>query len=242
MGECRFCNWISRRLCVACADHRSSMQDDWNRWDRNSSNEWELWEANSVFHLERLNAARELLSTDAATALEIYTDVAEAGSVWAMEQVGRFYAAGIGTGADFEVAQQWYLRAIGAGSWYATIRLARLLDRHGRAEDCRQVLQQGVDADYVPAQFWLARLTYSANPTRSTTRCIAPLLEKAVAAGHPGARHLQIHLMMRGRLGLANIWSGLLAAVSYCRDFGCSPEPGAGTHDDASANTAVSAA
>ncbi|MEO7553742.1 MAG: hypothetical protein ABIT10_08080 [Alteraurantiacibacter sp.] len=234
MSTCRFCNWIRRRLCVACGDYWTSLYDAWTRWDRNASNEWELWEANSVVHIERLDAAHELESSDPAAALAIYTDVAEAGSVWAMEQAGRFHAAGFGTAADFELAQQWYLRAIGAGSWYATIRHARLLNRHGRAEHCRQVLQGGVDADYVPAQYWLARLTYFANPTRLTARRIASLLEQAVIAGHPGARHLQIHLMLRGKLGLRNIWRGLGAALTYCRDFGCNPEPRSGKHDDAS--------
>jgi hypothetical protein len=233
MGNCRLCNWLSQRLCVGCADHRASLQKVWTRWDRDCSNEWELWEANSVMHESRLDIARGRLASDPAAALAIYTDVANSGSVWAMEQVGRFHAIGVGTEPDFAAAQEWYLRAIGAGSWYATIRHARLLHKHGHAEHCRQVLQGGVEADFVPAQYWLARLTYSADPSRQTARRVAPLLDQAVQAGHPGARYLQIHLMLRGKLGLANVWRGMRGALSYCREFACRPDRDSGTQDNA---------
>ena len=119
-----------------------------------------------------------------------------------MQQVGWHYRTGAGVAADFERAQDYYRRAICAGSWTATISYARLLAEQGHFETCEQLLEDGVRSDFVPAYFWLARFRHRQSKSRKTCREIRPLLEYASEKGHPAARGFLAALMLLGKYRL----------------------------------------
>ena len=152
-----------------------------------------------------------------ASALELYRDAAAQGSALALEALAWHYQTGTGVGADLEAAQDYYRRAIVAGSWPATIGYARLLNALGFTEQRDAVLEDGVSAGFVPAHYWLARFRYDGSTSPAVVRGVKPLVEHAAAMGHPGAGALLAALKMRGHYGLRRIPSGLRMAFRIAR-------------------------
>jgi len=164
-----------------------------------------------------LYAANAIRPTDPEAAFRIYVDMADAGVAWAMEKVGYQYAWGNFVPRDWERAQDYFRRAIEAGSWMATLKYARLMADRGHFDVCEAVLQDGVNADFLPACYWLAWYRFRQSGTRTTVREIRPLLERAAEAGHPAAALLLARLQVWGKFGLREIPRGfrqLLQIVS----------------------------
>jgi len=191
-------DWFSIKSDVDCA----RQWDESDAWERAHSNESELWSEESDRNRELIEQAWAIQVTNPAAALRIYLEAADAGSPWAMQQVGWHYRTGAGVAADFERAQDYYRRAICAGSWTATISYARLLAEQGHFETCEQLLEDGVRSDFVPAYFWLARFRHRQSKSRKTCREIRPLLEYASEKGHPAARGFLAALMLLGKYRL----------------------------------------
>lgn len=205
--------------CVFC---ESCCEAFWKRtyeWERAHSNEGELWSEQSDDARQIIAGARALLDTDPEGALQLYRKAADAGSVWAMEKAGWFYDVGNGVPADFAQAQEYYYRALCAGSWMATIRYARLLERHGYDDYWPGVLEDGVRADFVPAYYWLAWFRCKHAKTAEERRAVRPLLEHAAAAGHPGAELLLVRSLLLGRFGIRGIPEGLRLYPKHVAKF-----------------------
>jgi len=182
-------------------------------WERAHSNDSELWSEEGLRNRELIEQAYARFKTDPAASFRLYLEAAEAGSAWAMEEVALQYATGTAVAADLEKAQEYYARAIGAGSWRATLQYARFLAEHDRHDECESVLEDGVASDFVPACFWLARLRYERCQSRKLCREIRPMLEHAAGKGHPEAQVLLGRLMVRGKFGLREIPAGIKLAV-----------------------------
>lgn len=206
--KCRICAWLCNWLCSDAALGREGFWARTTQWERDQSNEYELWLEDSERNRELNRQAAALESSDPEAALRLRLEAAEAGSVWAMEVVGWHYEAGTLVAADFGKAQEYYYRALSAGSWMATIRYARLLYDHGHFEHCEAVLQDGVRVDFAPSGFWLARYRHQQAPTRKTCRDVRPLLERAAAQGHPAAELLLARWTILGRFGMREIPEG----------------------------------
>lgn len=207
---CKICGWLCALFC-ADADVVAARANLWKqseKWESAHSNEYKLWSRASDQERERLDAAATLQTTDPEAAFRMYLDLADAGVVWAMQIVAHQYAWGTIVPNDFEQAQIYYCRAIEAGSWMATLRYAWLMARQGYFEESETVLQDGVNADFVPASYWLARCRYHQSSDRKTCRVIRPLLEHAVEAGHPGAALFLARLKARGKFGFREIPRG----------------------------------
>lgn len=192
----------------------------WNRfweksdaWERAHSNESELWSEEADQSRELIDRAFAIQKTDPAAAFRIFLEAAESGSVWAADRVGLHYHTGTGVAADFEKAQEYYRRAICAGSWIATIGYARLLAEQGHYDVCESVLEDGVSSDFVPAYFWLAWFRYEQSGSRKACGEVRPMLEYAAGKGHPGATHYLAQWMMFGRFGPREIWGGIKLIV-----------------------------
>jgi TPR repeat protein len=179
------------------------------------SNESELWSQESEPNLELIDRASAVESSDPAAAFLLYRDAAEGGSAWAMLHVGWHYHLGVAVAADFDWAQEYYRRAIEAGSWMATIYYARLLADHGHHQHAENLLQDGVVADFVPACYWLASSRYRRDSSRQTAREIRPLLQHAADQGHPMAQILLAGLMTVGKFGLRYIPGGIRAVLRF---------------------------
>ncbi|HYN46865.1 MAG TPA: hypothetical protein VES64_09250 [Allosphingosinicella sp.] len=201
--------WLGMEPRLSC---EAILRSHWNEsddWERAHSNDDELWWKDSDRNRALINEAYGRQDADPEGAFTMFVEAAEAGSPRAMETVGSYYETGTVVTADFDQAAYHYSRAIGAGSWMATIAYARLLATHGDVDRCEAVLRDGVELDFVPAHFWLAWLRYERTPTRATCRAIRPLLDYAANQGHPGAKKTLGTLMTEGKFGLLAIPKGL---------------------------------
>ena len=203
---CRICAWFCRRLC-AWLDCDAVWRES-EQWERDNSNEWELWCAETDANRHLIEQAYAVWATDVETAVRLCRQAAEAGSIWAMQVVAAYHARGTGVAADLDQAKAYYRRALGAGSWMATIEYARLLARHGEYAECDKVLEDGVRANFVPAYFWLAWYRRKRSKNRATRREVRPLLEAAARMGHPAAQRMLKGMMMVGDFGLRDIPRG----------------------------------
>lgn len=177
-------------------------------WEQSMSNDWDLWMADDEDVREQNMRAFDLQATDSAAAFDMYRELAGRGSVWAMQQAGRHLEFGWGTERDLAAAENFYDQALMAGSWTATLRLARLLCNHRINETWVAILQDGVDSGFLPSSFWLGWLQYERSPRKRTARAVRPLIEQAAAGGHPGARLVLARWKMRGRFGWREMRQG----------------------------------
>ncbi len=173
-------------------------------WERDASNDHALWMEAPAEDRARADAAIDLSSRDREAAFRIFLALAEGGMPWAMETVADHYARA----ADFDRARDYYCRAIESGSWFATIGYAKLLSEHGYFEDCETLLRDGVEQDFIPAFYWLARFRLQRLPGGNTRREVRHLLEHAAEAGHEGAELALLRMKVRGQLGLREIAAG----------------------------------
>lgn len=213
MSTCRICakvrRWLGIEEELGCEALWQSHWDQANGWEREHSNQDELWWTDSEWNRALIEKAQAWYDADPEAAFRLLLEAAEGGSAWAMESVAWHYDTGTVVAADFDRAADYYCRAICAGSWMATIGYARLLAEHGYFVECEKVLRDGVRLDFVPAYFWLARLRYERSPTRATCREIRPLLDYAADQGHPGAKQTLGRLMVMGKFGILAIPRGL---------------------------------
>jgi TPR repeat protein len=192
--KCKICQLIRERLWERTDD-----------WERDASNEAELWAADPPQARELALRAGELFESSPAAAFQLHSQAADAGSAWSMERLAWHYWTGTGVEANPAAALAQYRRAISAGSWVATLSCARLLAELGHWQEAESMLNKGVEKSFVPARYWLAWLRYERTPTSETCKQVRPLLESAARAGHPAARVTLASWMARGKLGVLAI-------------------------------------
>jgi TPR repeat protein len=168
---------------------------------------------------ELIQQALAIEEGDPAAAFRLYLQAAEAGSVWSLEALGWRYWTGSGVAAEPDKARDLYRRAKERGSSIAMISYARLLAEDQHHDECEQVLEAGVAANFTPAYFWLAWFRYDRCRTRTVAREIRPLLEHAAREGHPAAEYTLARLMVIGQFGLLAIPRGLTMCVRGALDY-----------------------
>lgn len=216
--KCRLCKWLCDWLCGP----ELSSGEFWNvskGWEQDHSNEWDLWAADSEGVRERNEHANEVFATDQSLAFEIRKELADNGSVWAMRQIGRQYEFGQGVELDLRQAEHYYYQAQLAGSWMATLQLAKLLFEHRINENWLGILENGVESDFIPANFWLAWYRYKRSPRSTTALEVRPLMEQAEKAGHPGAKMMLARWKGQGKYGLHEMRQGFREFRSVLSDF-----------------------
>lgn len=215
---CKVCDWVNRWFGARYEPGCGRLWDKVDAWEREQSNESDLWSQESDRNLELMEQASAIQGTDPQAAFQIYLRAADAGSLWAIQMVGWHYHTGTCVAADFELAQDHYYRAICAGSWMATISYARLLAEHGYFDACERVLEDGMRSDFVPAYFWYARLRLNRSGSRNSCSEIRPLLEYASDRGHTGARLLLAALRLMGKYGLRQIPTGFRSFMECLKE------------------------
>jgi TPR repeat protein len=203
---CRLCAWLCDRLCPPDANG-----NPWRAaydWEEHYASDWEPAEEGDDLR-RRWHEAENLVDENPARALAIYVELAEAGSPFSMLRAGRLYEDGHGTEPDPAVAEDYYRRALSAGSWRATIRYADLLFKRGAHDKWPSTLGDGVQKGFIPSCFWLAWYHYKRMPSRRSAREVRPLLEAGVEAGHPGAIMLLARWTASGKFGVRKIPDGL---------------------------------
>jgi len=204
---CRLCAWVCDRFCPPEASS-SAIWRAAHDWEEDYASHWEPAEEGDEIR-NRWEEAKVLLDENPAAALAIHRELAEAGSPFSMLRAGWHYESGRGTDVDAAVAEDFYRRALCAGSWKATVSYARLLFRRGAHDKWPSTLGDGVDKGFIPSFFWLAWYRYERSPSGRTAREVRHLLEAADEAGHPGARLALARWMALGKFGLRGIPRGI---------------------------------
>ncbi|MGB5777440.1 MAG: hypothetical protein WBH10_00015 [Allopontixanthobacter sediminis] len=163
--------------------------------------------------------ANEIFATDPSLAFEIRKELADNGSAWAMRCTGPQYQIGRGVEPNLLLAEQYIYQAQLAGSWMATLNLAKLLFDHRINEKWRGILENGCGSGFIPANFWLAWYCYKRSPRRRTAREVRPLFEIAANAGHPGARMILARWKGQGKFGMHEMRQGFREFRSIWNDF-----------------------
>lgn len=209
----------ARGLREARQDVSDDLWDWVDRFDRDCSNNWTIWEALPEEARRLFRDGARLHRRDPVAALAQLEEAALLGNPLAMVEAQKYHWHGIGTAEDRENANRFLADARDAGSWHAAILIARRASRHGDMETCFAILEEGVDANYTAAMFWLAWYQYRERPGRRTAREVLPLLETAIERGQPGARWLMARLLIRGRLGLPLMGEGRRMAKALCHEL-----------------------
>lgn len=183
-----------------------------SEWDREHANTAEL--SGREFDADRLWRAFDLYDGgDFSAAFQIWSELADQGSVWSMIELGRCYQNGRGVERDVAEAERWYKRAFAGGSQIAMLKCAQAAAWRQDYTACEAILQVGVNQDWTPAIFWLAWYRHKQSESRETYRSILPMLRKAAERGHPAARMYLASFMVRGRFGRLRVPLGMLLAV-----------------------------
>lgn len=226
---CKICDWLQSWLGARVEIDCNRIWDNIHDWESAHSNDGELWAPEADRNRELFDQASAIQDSDPESAFHMYMRAAVAGSPWAMRTVAWHYHWGSFVSVDHALAQDYYHRAICAGSWMATLPYARLLADEGRFEDAETVLQDGIGSDFVPAYFWLARLRLKRSRSRRTCREIRPLLEYSSDRGHPGAKRLLAALTLLGKYGFRQIPTGFRTMRMCMEKDEVEGQAGAGT-------------
>ena len=211
---CRLCSWLCDRVCPPHLRDRA-LSDAAGQWEDDFALGWEPAEEDDA--RDRQKEARGLTKDDPAAALAIHLELAEGGSAFSMLRAGWHYLNGYGTERDPAAAEEFFRRALCAGSWRATIRYASLLFKRGAHDAWPSTLGDGVDRGFIPSFFWLAWYSYKRSPSARTAREVRHLLEAAAAAGHPEARLTMARWMVLGKFGWREIPAGIRAIRAFVR-------------------------
>jgi TPR repeat protein len=204
--QCIICEWLLNLTSKGTVYENGALWDWTYSWERAHSNAGSLWAKEA--DPDAVKRAYALLESDPVAGFQMCLDLAERGSTWSMIEVARAYRYGKGTARDLGLADEWYRRAIGAGSWIAARSYAQFLGDQGNFVACEEVLKDGVEKGWTPAFFWLA--WYRRHPLRKQKnwREIRSLLEYAAEKGHPAAQFYLAILMSFGRFGFREIRRG----------------------------------
>ena len=219
MSNCDLCAWVRKRFFpkqeAACEALWSASSD----WEYYETGYFDMIEEECEANRAMLDEARELRPKDPGGARAIYLGLAQSGSPTAMFHTGWCLETGTGVERDSELAIDWYGQGLDAGSWTSALAYARLLDQSGDRKNCDKLLESGVDADIASAAYRLAKCRYDRSPRRRTAQEIRPLLDRAIARGHPGAKFLLSQLMSKGKFGFGNVFAGIRLGVSCMNGF-----------------------
>ncbi|TMM48096.1 sel1 repeat family protein [Qipengyuania marisflavi] len=205
--------------CKLCDRFWESFWMSCDAWERQHSNENELFANESEQSWELIQRAAKLDDCDPEAAFQFYVTAANNGSVWCMEAVGWRYWSGSGVIADLSKAEDYYRRAVSGGAWMARIGYARLLSSIQRHEEAETVLKDGMDTGFHPLHFWLARTRYDRSESPEVAREVRPMLRHAAREGHLGAQQMLSRMMLTGKFGLLEIPRGIGLAVNGALKF-----------------------
>ena len=192
------------------------MWDESRSWEEASCNNHELWDCN--YDSEKLARARELWQCDRQSALDLLSDLSARGLAPISHFIGEVYEYGWGIEKNWNQARDFYVSAVSQGSWMATLDYARLLNKGGFVLESEQVLNDGIEENWVPSYFWLTWYRHGRSANRQTYRDIKSYLIHAAEAGHPMAQALRVRFTLFGKFGLREIPHGFkLAREQFVR-------------------------
>ncbi len=141
----------------------------------------------------RYDTAMDLAATDPAAAFRMIEALAQQGDARAMDRLGHFHVAGIGTAPDLHAAITQFRRAVAHGRTRSQLPLGANLLRAGDADGARAALQAATTADIPGAAATLAwaHATHAFGATSDAGAGLATLTTLA----HGGDRIAQLRLV-----------------------------------------------
>lgn len=194
--------------CVFCREVYENFWHEVEKWERNNAYYWELFDEEP--DCDALLAANRKFSSDPAAAFANYRQLADHGSILALEYLAQCYEHGHGVETDRDLAIQNYLAAMKGGSWTAVLSYSHFLAHRGRWNECFKVLEDAVSAQIYPAFFWLAWRLHQRGTDGEGYRRIGQLLDAAEEAGHPAALVYQSRFLLTGKFGLLKMPLGVV--------------------------------
>jgi TPR repeat protein len=168
--------------------------------------------------LSRLRHALELLASDPTLAVGELTDLAETGSVRAMNLLGEIYHRGDRVKKDMDKAIYWYQRAGECGlsrSWYY---LGMVFQQRKEYDAAIKSLERAANAKYAPAMNLLGIMYFKGQGTRKDLIKGMSFWESAAALGHVYAKRNLGHRLATGRFGFSKIPRGIALSASASLD------------------------
>ena len=207
------------KRCILCRRHNRHFERITYDWEVDHSNEYDVWQAEAPEALELVARADAISESAPEEAVEILAQAAGKGSVVATYKLAWHHSTGTGTPKDMRKALDFYRAALEGGSWMAMIDYARLCAAFGDDEEAERMYLDGIDANFLPANYWMAQHLYNRAPTRKTALRIKPWLDKVVDGGHPRATIFQVRLYLRGKYGLRSIPRWIRLAMKSYGEF-----------------------
>jgi hypothetical protein len=147
--------------------------------------------------IESWRQARSLLKRAPQQAAKQLQELAEAGSVLSMMDLGRAYTLGIGVSKDIAEAENWLTRAASSGSVRAHFHLGRFYMRLKKFDRARDVLEFAAVRQFAPALHDLGKIYYLGLGVEKNVSMAEQYLEKASQRGNVFATRLLASLLMR---------------------------------------------
>jgi hypothetical protein len=165
---------------------------------------------NSAREAESYQTAHELLNHSRyAEAFAIYEDLAKAGDPQCQVFLGWMYYEGLGVTKDAEKALNWFERAASLGSKEGAFYCGRSTASLGRYEEAIKWFHAAAKQEYGPALLWLGLMHVRGLGITANLEKGIDYLRRAVKAGSFLAQRELAFLMIRGKLGISKIPSGV---------------------------------
>jgi hypothetical protein len=222
--QCLLCKWLCDRFCPPEWD-TSAYWNASSAWEETYAQDWEPWPEDQDL-LDRAISAADLIETDPTLALQKFAQFSDEGSAYAMRWAGTLLTGRHGITPDLDLAEEYFRRAICAGSWMATLAYSHRLFERGAHDLWPGVLKGGIDKGFIPAFFWHGWNTYRLKPSNRAALESRPLLLKAAEREHPGARMVLAQWTAKGRFGLRQIPEGIAMMREAFDDFDASVPTG----------------
>ena len=138
-----------------------------------------------------------------------FTELAAAGDASANLHLGWMAQKGMGSQADLAKAEQLYLRAHAQGASDAAYYLGTLYRSMNRARDALRYLEEAASKGNPSAAYWAYVMYHDGEGIPQDEQKATQLLQRAADLGHTFARRDLAKWMIRGKLGIGRIPSGL---------------------------------
>lgn len=210
-GPMGFRSWLYSKLGMA--EYRAENAARLTKWEYAQVYDWDLFAADPF--KDEVKASATLVDTSPEEGFAQLLELANRGSLFAMNHVTWCYGSGTGVAKDLDQAQAWSRRAYEGGSDRGLLDYGGYLVSTDRSDEAEKVYEAGWARDFTPAVYRLARIRLNATLPLAKRLAWKPSLEWAAAARHPAARFVLGKYLLRGWFGVSGIPRGLMLLFAH---------------------------
>lgn len=143
-------------------------------------------------------------------AFEAYRNLANAGDPQCQVFLGWMYHEGLGTTRDVDEARAWFEKAALLGSKEGAFYCGRSAAAFGKHEEAVRWYRKAASQEYGPALLWLGLVHLRGHGVEKDLPKGISFLERAAKTGNYFAKRELALLMIRGKLGVSAIPTGIV--------------------------------